>query len=137
MSEEKWVKVESENGKALRWKEEASSKKQEENSIFIGETVEGVYTEKRTGLGENESTMHMVRTEAHGLVGIWETAVLTDRFEPVPVGSEIKLKVLSWRTSKKGKEYPDFEMQYRKPAMEVAGKKATDEIDVDALDFKA
>jgi len=136
-TEEKWVKVESENGKALRWKEEAKDDKQKENTVYIGEKVQGFYVERRGDLGANKSTMHMVKTEEHGLVGIWDSVVLADRFAEVPVGSEIKLNISSWRTSKAGKEYPDFEIQYRKPPMEVAGKKATDEIDVDALDFKS
>ena len=122
MSEEKWERVEKENGKALRWKEEPTNAKQKEATVFIGEKVEGVYVEKRTGLGENLSAMYMVKTEEHGLVGIWETAVLVDRFEPVPVGSDIRLAISSWRTSKTGKEYPDFDLDFRRPAMESSKK---------------
>ena len=98
----------------------------------VGETwdkkdpIQGVYTTKQTNVGPNESNMYTIKTDK-GNVGVWGSTVIDSKFEQVPVGSEVKIKSLGMATGKSGKEYADFEFQFREVPFETVGE-ANDDI---------
>ena len=123
MSEEKWITVEkSDNGKIVRWNEKPNDK-QKDKTVYVGNKISGVYVDKREGVGKNKGVIYVIDTKDHGLLALWDTKVLSQRFSEVPVGSEVKVTMVEIKESKGGKEYFDFDLKYRPTAMKTAGAK--------------
>lgn len=113
-----WQEVVSENGRTIRWTEDPKNKWQTENTVFLGTEFYGLYEEQRSGVGENQSNIYLVRDYKHGLLSIWGNAVLDDKLADVPVGSEVKISRGEEKKSKKtGKPYFMFTVAYRQAPM--------------------
>ena len=119
--EEEWQDAKGGLGQVVRWNEKATSKKQEENTVYVGMIVKGLYAKKLENVGENESTMYVIDTEEHGRLAVWEMTVLADDMEVVPVGSEIRIECLGEQKPKKGgRAYVSFDVKFRPAPMQSA-----------------
>jgi len=89
----------------------------EESDLFLfkekGDTVEGVYTNMRTGIGENNSNMYTVKNK-DGVVSFFGSTLLNDRMSQVPKGSTLRVEFLGMKKTKKGgRTYKDFLVQFK------------------------
>lgn len=108
-----WKKVTGNLGQTVRWTVEPKDQKQAENTIYVGEIIEGEFIELREDVGMNSATIYMIQTEKHGVLSVWDTTVLRDKMAEVPVGSLVRITCLGEQTPKKGgKPYVGFEVEY-------------------------
>lgn len=127
MAEATWQKVETEQGKSVRWAKEPKGAWQTENTEFFGTSIEGVYRQKREGVGANSATIYEIKSKEHGLLSVWSTTVLADRMSDVPVGAEVKIECTGEAKSKSsGKMYETFEVMFRETPMESVGTPTDD-----------
>lgn len=111
-------------GKTIRWREEAQSDKEAEKTVYIGAVVEGIYEDKRENIGENDSTMYMIRSADGELYSVWTTTILKDKMEKIPMGSEVRIECLGEQKAKTGgRVYTNFKVMFREAPL-----KDTDEI---------
>lgn len=102
MPESEWQEVTGEQGRTVRWTEEAKNDKEKEKTVYVGTVIEGVYENKRTNVGENGATVYEVRTEEHGLLSVWDTTVLRDKMSKVAVGSKVRIEMTGSQKPKNG-----------------------------------
>ncbi len=114
---EQWEKVQGDLGKTVRWNEVASNPKEAEKTVYVGLVVQGVYEERRDGVGQHQSTVYGIRTEQHGLLNVWGTTLLDDLMGKIPTGNEVRIERTGEATSKLGKTYGTFEVATRKLPM--------------------
>lgn len=108
---EEWKEVTGEQGKNIRWTEEPKDEKAREKTVYVGTVIEGVYENKRTGVGENGATIYEVRHAEHGLLSIWDTTVLADKMKKVAVGSKVRIEMTGTQKQKIGnKTYSLFKV---------------------------
>lgn len=80
-----------------------------------GDELVGVYVEKRTDLGAKKSTMYIVEQEDGVKTGVWDTAVLKDRFSHVAIGDTVKIVYQGKTVSKTtGNQVKSFEFYAKK-----------------------
>ena len=72
----------------------------------------GIYKKMQLNVGPNKNNMYFIETEG-GLLSIWGTALLNDRFSKIPQGSEVKLTYLGKTQGESGREYHNFKVLYR------------------------
>lgn len=110
--------------KVVRWHEVASTTEEGEKTIFVGNMVAGVYKRKREGLGANNSVMYEVESVEKGLLGVWDTTVLHDKMEEVPLGSEVEIEHVGTQKPKTGggKPYHVFKVRFRPAPMTEVGE---------------
>ncbi len=74
-------------------------------------TVTGVYVEKRTNVGPNNSNCYILEKEDGKRISVWGSAILDSRFQGVTIGEELKIEYLGKAKSEKtGREYHSFEL---------------------------
>lgn len=132
MSEEKWEEVQGDQGRIIRWTEEPKDDVQAEKTIYVGTKIQGIYESKRENIGENAATLYNVRTEEHGLLSLWGSTVLTDKFNNVKEGEEVIVELTGTQKPKAGgKAYFVFKVMHRPgPMVEVgAGEESESEDD--------
>lgn len=87
-------------------------------------TVQGVYTQKKTNVGPNDSTMYVLKNK-DGNVSVWGSAVLDARFEQIPLGAEVRIESLGKETSEKtGRSYYNYKVEFRAVPFEEVGDKS-------------
>jgi len=118
-----WTKVEANSDEqSLRWTEKAENPWQEENTIFLGKTIKGIYTRNRVNIGENNATVYTIKIKDKSY-SVWSTTVLQDRMLEVPVGSEVEINYLGKQKPKgTGKPYATFSIRYRDTPMTEVNK---------------
>lgn len=89
-------------------------------------TVTGVYVEKRTGLGQKNSSMYILEQPDGETIGVWETAALKTKFENVSIGDEVKIDYLGKVKSKSGNSYHNFDL-FRRPGNATAADSTKDD----------
>jgi hypothetical protein len=132
MPEEQWEEVQGEQGKLIRWNEEPENAAQKEKTIFVGTEIMGIYEDKRENVGENAANIYNIRTAEHGLLSVWGTTVLDDKFESIAVSSEVKIVMTGKQKPKNGgKAYFCFTVSKRPgPMVEVKPEEDRKEIDM-------
>lgn len=77
----------------------------------LKEPIEGVYESKKTDVGKYKSNLYTLKT-AQGPVAVWGSAVLDDKMDQVPTGTEVKIEFLGKKKTEDGStEYKDFSLQ--------------------------
>jgi len=77
-------------------------------------TLVGKYFQKRTNLGENNSTLYVIEKEDGTYAGIWESAILRDKFSATNIGDQVKIEYLGLTKSKNGgRTYHNFDFYKR------------------------
>ena len=118
-----WQEVASEFGKSIRWHEQPRDTKEAEKTIYLGDTIHGIYEGKRENVGENNATVYSIQTVDHGLVSVWDTTVLRDKMKKTFEGNEIRIVRLGEVKPKGGgKAYYNFQVFQREPDKELLGK---------------
>lgn len=86
-------------------------------------TLQGVYVQKKTNVGPNESNIYTIRTDK-GEVGVWGSTVIDARMTTVPVGSEVKIESLGEvKSEKTGRTFKNFKIYWRPAPFVEAGVK--------------
>lgn len=74
--------------------------------------IEGVYLGRRENVGPNSSNVFTLKTK-DGEVGVWGSTVINTKFSQIPLQSLVRVKFLGKVKSKGGKEYKDYEIQFK------------------------
>lgn len=108
-------------GKMLRWTEQARNAEQAEQTVFIGTTLQGIFTSKREKVGRNASNVYEVKTETGEVYSVWGSSLLDGKFAKVPMGSEIRLTYLGVSQPKtpQGRAYANFRLEFAKPLTQM------------------
>lgn len=81
-----------------------------------GDTIAGLYTQKKENVGVNNSNIYLVHVDGDDeATSVWGSTVLDTKFQEIPVGSEVKIEYLGKVKSKAPQPYKDFKVLY-KPA---------------------
>lgn len=81
-----------------------------------GDTITGLYTQKKENVGINNSNVYMVeQAGAEEATSVWGSTVLDTKFQEIPVGSEVKIEYLGKEKGKGPKPYNNYKVLY-KPA---------------------
>lgn len=86
--------------------------------------IEGVYIEKKEGVGRNDSIMYHIKTDKE-VVGVWGSTVLDTKFSSIPLNSEVRIEPKGEQVGKSGTKYLDFSVFYRPAPMQEVGKVET------------
>lgn len=79
-----------------------------ENPLKEGDSIEGEYVEKKTGVGTRGSNVYVIKV-GNEKVGIWGSAVIDGRFGSIAIGKKVAIEYLGLVKTKDGKgEYKDF-----------------------------
>ncbi len=99
----------------LRWTPEP--KNSDDKSVFMGEVIQGLYKNKKTGVGQNSSNIYEIQLPDGQLVGVWGSKLLDGRFEEIEIGMEVRLTYLGRVQPKtpNGRPYDNFKVEYAKP----------------------
>lgn len=96
-------------------------------------TVQGVYVQKKTNLGPNNSNMYMLKN-GEETTGVWGSAVLDARFDQIPLGAEVRITSMGEKTSEKTKRtYQDYKVEFRPVPFQEAGEKPASKPDSDVV----
>jgi hypothetical protein len=76
----------------------------------VQKSVEGVYVGKKTGIGENKSTIYNLRQADGTTIGVGGSTVLDTKMGNVAEGQQVKIMYLGKVKSntRKGSSYKDF-----------------------------
>lgn len=78
-----------------------------------GDSIEGRYIEKKTGIGDNNSTLYILEKEDGTKVGVWGGTVLDRKFAEVAKGKMVAIEYLGEKKSEKGgRTYRDFKVGF-------------------------
>lgn len=82
----------------------------------VNKTVAGKYVKKQSNIGPNNSEMYYLEVEGtEGLTSVWGSTVLDNKFEEVPLQSQVKIEYLGKAKGKSGTSYKDFKVMYKAP----------------------
>lgn len=106
-----------------------SSKAWDREGVLVG-----LYAGKKTNVGPNNSNLYLIEVEGEEeQIGVWGSTVLDGRFEEIPEGSLVKIECLGKETSKRGNQFTNYKVLYKKPDQWAADA----EKQVNAADDKA
>jgi len=108
-----------------------------------GDSLEGRYVEKKTGVGSRGSNVYIIETSDGNRVGVWGSTVIDGRFEAITKGKMVGIEYLGILKTKDGKgEYKGFWVgQGIEVVGDEGGKKKPDlsedeeEINLDEIPF--
>lgn len=104
MAEPKWKEI-SQEGQATTWK-----------PTEVGESISGVFSAKREGIGANKSVVYEIKTDEDEMIAVWDTTVLSNKLSQVPLGHMVKITYLGAKKSKtRPGNYHDFRVETADP----------------------
>lgn len=76
------------------------------------EILKGEFVDKAENLGDNNSTMYVIKNEVGQRVGVWGSTVLDIRMKNIEIGQSIRLVYKGKKASekRKGSKYHDYEV---------------------------
>lgn len=74
--------------------------------------LHGNYVEMKQGVGAHYSNVYIINTEGDTMVQVWGSTVLDNKFQEIPIGSEVWITCLGETVSKKGTKYVDYSVEY-------------------------
>ena len=94
------------------------------------DTFEGVFVEKREGIGQNNSNLYIFEGKDNTQYGVWGSTILDARLSNLSVGEEVVIFYLGIETSEKtDREYKNYKvLKLDTPAQETI---TTDTVTVD------
>jgi hypothetical protein len=81
---------------------------EKDKQLTIGDSIEGVYTSKKEGVGTNNSNIYVLETDDGRKIGVWGSTVLDAKFEGIEVGSRVGIEYLGNVKGKGPKPYKTF-----------------------------
>jgi hypothetical protein len=80
-----------------------------------GETLEGLYINKESGVGPNKSNVYYIeRLEDHDIIQLWGTTILDMRMIPVKIGQQVLITYKGLGVKGKGKQAPHiWKVEYK------------------------
>lgn len=112
------------------WKEVGGQSQLDMWDEVAEKSIEGIYTEKRSHIGKNNSNIYVIKLSDGNSKGVWGSTVLDGRFENIPVGSEVRI-VFNGKVSGKDargayKSYSVFMKEATTPAPSTSKAVGTD-----------
>ena len=103
-----------------------------DNPLKVGDSLEGRYVEKKTGVGSRGSNVYVIEVNGER-VGIWGSTVINGRFETIAVGKMVGIEYLGIQKTKDGKgDYKGFWVGQGVDVIGDEGGKDRPEIDEEA-----
>lgn len=112
-------------GTMLRWTQEPKNAEQAEKTVYMGDSIQGFYVNKREGVGANASNVYEIKLPDGQLVSIWGSSLLDGKFNEIPMGCEVRVEYLGIAQPKTsgGRAYANFRVLFdassRAPMNEV------------------
>lgn len=105
---------------AVRWEAETDADTAEK-TVYLGEAVQGLYIDKKDGLGANNSTIYTIEVPNVGKVGVWGSQVLDARMKQIVIGSEVRITFLGLQKAKVAgrKPWRNFRVEFAKPVTQM------------------
>ena len=105
-------------GTFIRWTEQP--KGPEDESIFIGTTVQGTYVDKTEDVGQNNSNVYKIKTKENGVISVWGSKVLDGKMDKVPKNHIVRITYLGMQDPQnpQGRAYKNFKVEQAKPPMQ-------------------
>ena len=112
---ERFQEATEEMGTMLRWEEVAPAGA--ENTLFLGNVVQGIYKAMKTNIGQNDSTIYELQLADGRLVSFWGSSLLDGKFAQIEIGMEVRITFLGVAQPKSaaGRQYRNFKVEYAKP----------------------
>lgn len=109
-------------GKMLRWAEQPKDAAQAEKTVFIGTVVQGFYVAKRTGVGQNDSTVYEILLADGQKYAFWGSGLLDGKFQDIPMNCEVRVTCLGETQPKtpSGRPYMNFKVEFDKDSVKPA-----------------
>lgn len=86
---------------------------QKGKDLNVGDSVEGVLTEKKSGLGSRgNSNLYIVEQKGGDKIGVWGSVILDTRLSDKKIGTLLKITYQGKKKGKNGQEYNDFLVEY-------------------------
>lgn len=76
--------------------------------LKTGDSVEGEFVEKIEGIGENNSSVYVLKTKDNELIGVWNSTVLDTKFSNLKGGQRVGVEYLGEKKGQTGRTYKDF-----------------------------
>ena len=116
MEDRSWNEAKEKFGDMVRWTELPKDEEQGKKTVYLGPVIQGIYTNLRTGVGQNESNVYEITLPDGRLVGIWGSGLLDGKFKEIPLGSEVNVQYLGIQQPKSaaGRPYSGFKVMYAK-----------------------
>lgn len=107
------------------------------NPQTVGDELEGMYVDKKTGVGSNNSNIYTVQTEDGKFVAFWGTSVIDSNFARIPLGAGVKIvfqgKVRNPKTNREFKNFDIYSKQLK--ASDTQTKAPEEEVNPDDIPF--
>lgn len=114
---DRWQEAKEQLGTIIRWDEVAD--KGQEQTLYLGPTVQGLYVDKKMNIGANKSNLYEIEIADGRKVSIWGSALLDGKFDLIPMGSEVRVTYLGMEKAKQSaRSYRTFKVEFAKPVME-------------------
>lgn len=99
--------------------------------------LEGVYVDKKTNVGANNSNVYTVQKEDGTFVAFWGSTVIDTNFMKIPLGAQVKLVYLGQskneKTQRTFKNFDIFSKQIKAP--ESTNTSESEDINPDEIPF--
>jgi hypothetical protein len=117
-------------GTMLRWTQEPKNADQAEKTVYKGDSIQGFYVNKRTGVGQNDSNVYEIELAGGELVSMWGSALIDGKFDEIPMGCEVRVEYLGIAQPRTagGRPYANFKILFdetsKKPMSEAGAAPA-------------
>lgn len=114
-----WQEAKEAMGSIIRWDEQADPG--QEQTIYIGNVVQGIFVGKKGNIGQNQSTLYEISLADGRLVSVWGSKLLDGKFDQIPQNSEVRITYLGMQKAKTsgGRAYRNFKVEFAKPVMNM------------------
>lgn len=121
---DEYTKVNINSGDATPW----DSEKDKE--------LEGIFVDKKSNIGANQSNLYTVQKEDGSFVSFWGSAVIDSNFDKIPLGAQIKIVYLGKQKNTKGdREFKNFDIYSKQIKVPTQAPEQSDEIDASEIPF--
>lgn len=93
-----------------KWKDINSSEMYPTHDFEKDKVLEGILSEKKEKIGQNESKLYTIEKAGGDKVSVWGSAVL-DALYNLPIGSLVRIEYLGKEKGQRGTFYKNFRIQ--------------------------
>jgi hypothetical protein len=94
--------------KVEEWVEVGGGGDEQAHDFDLEPTLNGVYVEKREGVGSNNSNIYVIENKQNIRVGMWGSTVIDDRMKKIDIGTEIKVEYIGKKKSANNRYVKQF-----------------------------
>lgn len=102
----------------------------------VGDELEGMYVDKKTGVGSNNSNIYTIQKENGEFAAFWGSAVIDSNFLKIPLGAQVKLVYKGKTKNVKGnREFKNFDIYSKEVKAPEEQTDSSEEVNPDDVPF--